>query len=592
MGAHQRYNDQIWERTKEIRRLSERVAYLAKELNHLSSFNARDFLGALNEPQLASLLMDNWDAISFTKARTKSTVDFSSKNEVRHAMDLLKVHFGNLTGYVQAYILGNNNNDDKCLKIPDGVKRYAAKLESYLIHATASWIPKKDKLKIVEDLYEALTSHDYDSAILHDPNDAMDTIENQRKEDEREASKTGSGEGECPGGGGEDDMMDIDDDVVAELNALQANAIFDNAGDIDHGGVTGRGGRYVKGQQRKSLREQVTYWKKPTDGVSKKAQQFSFQSSEFPSFIELLPDTVMANQTNLWQMPTAFKYRFIYSMLVRMTKPLEEEFNKLVEELEQLQKEKEALEMEDKVDVARDAKILGITITGASIQKQMVQRIAPKVVIVEEAAEVLEPSLLAAISASTEHLILIGDHKQLRPQVETYDLVRKFNFDISMMERLIENGYPYATLAKQNRMRPEISHHLKDIYPILEDNLAIVGQHQKPKCLDECLFWWSHDSPEDKPQLNADTGVMDRTKSNTEEAHMAISLALYLIRSKECRPCEITILAAYLGQKKLIRNLLADFYRNLYGHLLPKNNGIQCQTIDTYQVSQTHLLFF
>ena len=74
-----------------------------------------------------------------------------------------------------------------------------------------------------------------------------------------------------------------------------------------------------------------------------------------------------------------------------------------------------------------------------------------KVVIVEEAAEILEPSILSSICAETEHLIMIGDHKQLRPNVDTFQLRKKSNFDVSMMERLINCGFPFRTLNQQNR---------------------------------------------------------------------------------------------------------------------------------------------
>ena len=74
-----------------------------------------------------------------------------------------------------------------------------------------------------------------------------------------------------------------------------------------------------------------------------------------------------------------------------------------------------------------------------------------KVVIVEEAAEILEPSILSSICAETEHLIMIGYHKQLRPNVDTFQLRKKSNFDVSMMERLISNGFPFRTLNQQNR---------------------------------------------------------------------------------------------------------------------------------------------
>jgi superfamily I DNA and/or RNA helicase len=36
---------------------------------------------------------------------------------------------------------------------------------------------------------------------------------------------------------------------------------------------------------------------------------------------------------------------------------------------------------------------------------------------VEEAAEILEAHVITALSQRTKHVILIGDHKQLRPKV-------------------------------------------------------------------------------------------------------------------------------------------------------------------------------
>lgn len=44
-----------------------------------------------------------------------------------------------------------------------------------------------------------------------------------------------------------------------------------------------------------------------------------------------------------------------------------------------------------------------------------------EVVIVEEAAEILEAHVLACLTSHVKHLVMIGDHKQLRPKV-CYDL--------------------------------------------------------------------------------------------------------------------------------------------------------------------------
>jgi hypothetical protein len=45
----------------------------------------------------------------------------------------------------------------------------------------------------------------------------------------------------------------------------------------------------------------------------------------------------------------------------------------------------------------------------------VVQQLKPVCVMMEEAAEVLEAHVLACSAPSVQHLMLIGDHKQLRP---------------------------------------------------------------------------------------------------------------------------------------------------------------------------------
>ena len=104
------------------------------------------------------------------------------------------------------------------------------------------------------------------------------------------------------------------------------------------------------------------------------------------------------------------------------------------------------------------ADIIGMTTTGAAKYQHILHLVKPKIVIVEEAAEVLESHIVSSLNAGTQHLILIGDHKQLRPKPNEYELARKHHLDISLFERLLRNGLPHATLLIQHRMRPEIAH--------------------------------------------------------------------------------------------------------------------------------------
>ena len=44
------------------------------------------------------------------------------------------------------------------------------------------------------------------------------------------------------------------------------------------------------------------------------------------------------------------------------------------------------------------------------------------------------------------------------------ELAKDYNLDVSLVERLINNGFPVVTLDTQHRMRPEVSVFMKYIY--------------------------------------------------------------------------------------------------------------------------------
>ena len=93
--------------------------------------------------------------------------------------------------------------------------------------------------------------------------------------------------------------------------------------------------------------------------------------------------------------------------------------------------------------------------------------------IVEEAAEILEAQLVAVIPPSVQHLIMIGDHRQLGPVVH-FNRLRKHHLDLSLFERLINCKLPYRQLGFQCRMRDEIVDLLRELK--IYDNLQTQRQ--------------------------------------------------------------------------------------------------------------------
>ena len=108
---------------------------------------------------------------------------------------------------------------------------------------------------------------------------------------------------------------------------------------------------------------------------------------------------------------------------------------------------------------------------------------------------------------------------------------------------------------------------LRDIYPKLQDNWNIVSKNAAPNFMKKSVFFWSHDHTEN-------LSPMIRSKENVNEAKMACFLAKFMCLNN-VKQEEITILVAYLSQKKVVRNELKKL------DLLDVN----CQTIDMYQVS-------
>ena len=68
---------------------------------------------------------------------------------------------------------------------------------------------------------------------------------------------------------------------------------------------------------------------------------------------------------------------------------------------------REILDEEDRF-ILQTATVIGMTTTGAARYQAVLHAIGPRVVVVEEAAEVFEAHVVATLSAECQHLILIG----------------------------------------------------------------------------------------------------------------------------------------------------------------------------------------
>lgn len=213
--------------------------------------------------------------------------------------------------------------------------------------------------------------------------------------------------------------------------------------------------------------------------------------------------------------------------------------------------------------VLSEASIIGVTTTGLARNLNNLRKLQSKVLIVEEAGEVLEAHLLTAMLPSVEHAILIGDHQQLRPRVQNYDLSsekpgNEIGLDISLFERLVrprggESGHhvlPYSSLETQRRMHPDISQLIRPaLYPNLKDAPTVMG-YPEVVGMQERLFWLDHRVMED----GKDGSAQSTSRTNTYEVRMVTALVGHLVKQGVYRAEEIAVLTPYLGQLRRLRS--------------------------------------
>lgn len=220
--------------------------------------------------------------------------------------------------------------------------------------------------------------------------------------------------------------------------------------------------------------------------------------------------------------------------------------------------ELETIRTELDLRVLRQANIIGITTSGLARNIELLRGVGSKVLICEEAGEVLEAHMLTALLPSIEHCILIGDHQQLRPQVQNYDLSTEsrngsqYALDVSLFERLVQpqdtfaQPLPLSSLEVQRRMHPSISQLVRETqYPRLQDDPR-VSQYPEVVGMRRRLFWMHHN------HLENDTSE-STSRTNSFEVDMVAALVKHIVQQGVYKPDDIAVITPYLGQLRMLR---------------------------------------
>lgn len=152
---------------------------------------------------------------------------------------------------------------------------------------------------------------------------------------------------------------------------------------------------------------------------------------------------------------------------------------------------------------------------------------------------------------------MIGDHLQLRPQINNYELQstnlrgHQYSLDMSLFERLVEprtdtdSSLSFSTLETQRRMHPSIAELvLTTLYPSLKDGPR-VADYPEVVGMKKRLFWLHHEHPGAGVSPHNPQGT---SHSNEFEVEMTTALVSHLVRQGEYSKSDLAVITPYLGQ--------------------------------------------
>ncbi|KAF4347573.1 hypothetical protein G4B88_009929 [Cannabis sativa] len=208
------------------------------------------------------------------------------------------------------------------------------------------------------------------------------------------------------------------------------------------------------------------------------------------------------------------------------------------------------------------------------------------VVIIDEAAQAVEPAILVPLANGCKQVFLVGDPVQL-PATVISPIAGNYGYGMSMFERFQKAGYPVTMLKTQYRMHPEIrSFPSGEFYAeSLEDGPNVKDQTKRLwhdyRCFGPFCFFDLHEGKESKP---AGSGSW----INNDEVEFVFLLFQKLISAHpELKSSQqFAIISPYSAQV----NLLKERFKNTFG--VESEKVVDITTVDGCQGREKDVAIF
>ncbi|CAK75787.1 unnamed protein product (macronuclear) [Paramecium tetraurelia] len=275
--------------------------------------------------------------------------------------------------------------------------------------------------------------------------------------------------------------------------------------------------------------------------------------------IEMIQQCLQDNTFNIWQL----NHKDLCE-IIKYLKYLKYQedcllFEKTYKKFKKVSQTLQNLEASNDLYKLNKYQVIGVTVTDAAYYSHILKQLNSKVLVVEEAEQILLSNLVTILTNNFEYVVLFGDYFNLEEQFQNYDQTNFY-----FLKNIQNQQIPSVVLSTQRRMKPNIADFLKRIYQQnIKDHQDIheTTNKKEVKGLDSDFFIF------DNQQLDLDLDI----KQNVQEAEMIVQMVQYLIQAGN-KVSQITVLSQYQQQVELIK----EKFRN------ENQTQVRVESVDDY----------
>ena len=203
------------------------------------------------------------------------------------------------------------------------------------------------------------------------------------------------------------------------------------------------------------------------------------------------------------------------------------------------------------------------------------------VAIIDESSQANIPLALTPIMKGSKKVIIVGDHKQLGPVVISPDACA-LGFELSLFERLINQGLGLKTLQTQYRMHPAISAFPNKQFYEGKISDGVTELNRKSTISNSNFAWPNNEHPIVFINIKGSekSGPSGFSYQNEVEAIKAVRVAVQLAEKAVIQPGSdkptVGILTFYDAHRKCLLNQLKDIRSD-------SSKNIEIDNVDAFQ---------